>query len=607
VSAAEPKFTLPDPAEFARELTELTDKAQAMFAELLKTPTARAAMGLEAPGNPDPLNAGPAMTEAARKLALDPAKLIQANLQLWQQHMMLWQQMSSSLVGGAMGREAMDPVAAPDKGDRRFKHPDWTENPLFDYMKQSYLITSRWLVDTMSTIADLDPQTAKKVDFYTRQFADAFAPSNFVWTNPEVLRATFETKGENLRKGLKNFQRDLERGNGQLRITMSDPDAFELGRNLATTPGKVVFQNDLIQLIQYEPTTEKVHRTPILMVPAWINKYYILDLTAKKSLVRWAVSQGYTVFIVSWVNPDETLAHKEFENYLTEGVVAALDAVEAATGEHQVHGLGYCIGGTLLGVALGYFTGMGDQRFKTATMLTAQVDFSEPGDLAVFIDETQLDSLDQMMGEKGYLEAQAMFTTFNMLRANDLIWSFFVGNYLLGKEPQPFDLLHWNADATRMPRRMHLFYLRQMYLHNNLVKPGAITLAGVPIDLTRVTVPVYLQACREDHIAPFRSVFKARHNFSGPVRFVLAGSGHIAGVINPPDANKYQFWLNPDEPWEMDPWLRGAVEHPGSWWPDWHAWLAPQSGEMVPARKPGDKTLPVIEDAPGSFVRSRSQ
>jgi len=577
-----------------------------MFAEMMKTPTARAAMGLEPPADPDPLNVAPAMQTAAQQLAMDPAKLIQANLQLWQQHMLLWQQMSASLAGTVMGQGATQPVAEPDRGDRRFKHPDWNENPLFDYMKQSYLITSRWLVETMSTVAGLDPQTAKKVDFYTRQFADAFSPSNFVWTNPEVLRATFETQGQNLRDGLRNYQRDLERGNGKLRITMSDPDAFELGRNLATTPGKVVFQNDLIQLIQYEPLTEQVHRTPILMVPAWINKYYILDLTAKKSLVRWAVSQGYTVFVVSWVNPDETLAHKEFEDYLTEGIVAALDAVEAATGEHEAHGLGYCIGGTLIGVALGYLAGIGDQRLKTATMFTAQVDFSEPGDLAVFIDEKQLDSLDQMMGEKGYLESEAMFTTFNMLRANDLIWSFFVGNYLLGKEPQPFDLLHWNADATRMPRKMHLFYLRQMYLWNNLVKPNAVTLAGVPIDLTKVTVPVYLQATREDHIAPFRSVFKARHNFAGPVRFVLAGSGHIAGVINPPDANKYQYWLNAEEPWEIDPWLRGAVEHPGSWWPDWQAWLAPESGPLVPARKPGEAKLPVLEDAPGSFVKNRT-
>jgi len=606
LSAADPQLTPPDPAAFARELATLTGNAQAMFAELMKTPTARAAFGLEQPSNPDPLNAMPAMQAAAQQLMLDPAKLIQANLQLWQQHMLLWQQMSASMAGSALARGATQPVAEPDKGDRRFRHPDWNENPLFDYLKQSYLITSRWLVETMSTVAGLDAQTARKVDFYTRQFADAFAPSNFVWTNPEVLRATFETQGQNLRNGLANFQRDLARGNGQLQITMSDPAAFELGRNLATTPGKVVFQNDLIQLIQYEPTTDQVHRTPLLMVPAWINKYYILDLTARKSLVRWAVARGYTVFVVSWVNPDESLAHKEFDDYLTEGVVAALDAVEAATGEHEVHGLGYCIGGTLIGVALGYLAGIGDQRLKTATMFTAQVDFSEPGDLAVFIDEKQLDNLDQMMGEKGYLEAQAMFTTFNMLRANDLIWSFFVSNYLLGNEPQPFDLLHWNADATRMPRRMHLFYLRQMYLHNNLVKPGAVTLAGVPIDLTKVTVPVYLQACKEDHIAPFRSVFKARHNFSGPVRFVLAGSGHIAGVINPPDANKYQYWLNPGEPWEIDPWLRGAVEHPGSWWPDWDAWLAPQSGGMVPARKPGDGKLTVLEDAPGTFVQSRA-
>ena len=591
----------PDPAAFARQLAELSAQSQAMFAELMKTPLSRAGFGLEA-SNPDPLNVAPAMQAAAQQLWMDPAHLLQANLRLWQQHMLLGQQLAASLAG-----QATSPVAEPDKGDRRFKHPDWSEQPVYDYLKQSYLITSRWLVETMSTIAGLDPQTARKVDFYTRQFADAFSPSNFLWSNPEAMRATLESQGQNLVKGMANFRRDMERGDGQLRITMSDPDAFELGRNLATTPGKVIFQNDLIQLIQYTPTTEQVYRTPILMVPAWINKYYILDLTAKKSFARWAVSQGYTVFMVSWVNPDETLAHKTFDDYLTGGIVAALDAIEAATGEREVSGVGYCIGGTLLGIALGYLAGLGEQRIKAATMFTAQVDFSEPGDLAVFIDETQLDNLDQMMGEKGYLESQAMFTTFNMLRANDLIWSFYVNNYLLGKDPQPFDLLHWNADATRMPRNMHLFYLRQMYLHNNLVKPGAISLAGVPIDLTRVTVPVYLQACREDHIAPFRSAFKARHNFSGPVRFLLAGSGHIAGVINPPEANKYQYWLNPDEPWEIDAWLRGAEEHPGSWWPDWQAWLAPQSGEMVPARVPGEGKLPVLEDAPGSYVQNRSQ
>ncbi|MCL4778590.1 MAG: class I poly(R)-hydroxyalkanoic acid synthase [Gammaproteobacteria bacterium] len=603
--ATEPGFPAYDPAEFSRQLAAYTQAAQAMFAEAMKAPTTGAGRGL------DPLNVAPAMHEAASQLSMSPARLLQANLQLWQQHMQLWQQMAASMAARAQGSgqpaaPALPPVAEPEPGDRRFRHPDWQENALFDYIKQSYLITSRWLVDTMSGLEGLDAQTAKKVNFYTRQFADAFAPSNFVWTNPEVLRATWESQGRNLAQGIENFKRDMERGKGELRITMSDPDAFELGVNLATTPGKVVFQNDLLQLIQFEPVTEQVHRTPILMIPAWINKYYILDLNEKKSFIRWALGQGYTVFAVSWVNPDETLAQKTFDDYLVEGVIAALDAVEAATGEHEVSAVGYCIGGTMLAVALGYLAGIGDQRIKAATMLTAQVDFSEPGDLSVFIDEKQLDNLDQMMGDKGYLEGQAMFTTFNMLRANDLIWSFFVNNYLLGKEAQPFDLLHWNADATRMPRKMHLFYLRQMYLHNNLVKPGVVELAGVPIDLTKVTVPVYLEACREDHIAPFRSVFKARHNFSGPVRFLLAGSGHIAGVINPPDAKKYQYWRNDDEPWEIDAWLRGAAEHPGSWWPDWQDWLAAHSGEMVPARKPGDGKLAVIEAAPGSFVKVRS-
>jgi polyhydroxyalkanoate synthase len=588
-----------DPAALASQwlalLTKTQADTQAMFAELLKQPATGAARSL------DPLNVAPAMQAAATKLMLDPARLMQANLELWQSHMALWQQAAAAMAG-----QPMEPVASPEPGDRRFRHPDWEANPFFALVKQSYLITSRWLVDTMAGVSGLDPQTAKKVEFYTRQFADAFAPTNFPWTNPEVLRATAESHGQNLVRGMENFRRDLERGGGQLRITMSDPEAFELGVNIATTPGKVVFQNDLIQLLQFTPTTPVVHRMPILMIPAWINKYYILDLTAKKSFIRYAVAQGYTVFAISWVNPDERLADKTFESYLIEGIIAALDAIEAATGEHHVSAVGYCIGGTLLAVALGYLAGLGDERIRAATLLTAQVDFSEPGDLAVFVDEPQLDNLDRMMSEKGYLESQAMFTTFNMLRANDLIWSFYVHNYLLGRDPVPFDLLHWNADATRMPRLMHLFYLRQMYIRNNLVKPGAITLAGVPIDLTKVTVPVYLQASREDHIAPFRSVFKAKHNFSGPVRFVLAGSGHIAGVINPPEANKYQYWLNPEEPQEVDAWLAGATEYPGSWWPDWSAWLAAQSGDDVPARVPGDGKLAVIEDAPGSYVRQRT-
>lgn len=589
------------PAALATQWFDLLAKAQAdsqrVFTELLGQQPAAAAAARQL----DPLNVAPAMQAAATGLAFDPARLMQANLELWQQHMALWQQAASTMAG-----QPAAPVVEAEPGDRRFRDPDWDANPFFAFVKQSYLITSRWLVSTMASASGLDPQTARKVEFYTRQFADAFAPTNFPWTNPEVVREINATGGQNLVRGLENYRRDVARGDGELKITMSDPDAFVLGGNLAPTPGKVVFQNDLMQLIQFVPTTPTVHRTPLLMIPAWINKYYILDLTTKKSLVRWAVERGYTVFVVSWANPDERLAEKTFESYLTEGVLAALDAIEAATGEREVTALGYCIGGTLLAVALAWLAAKGDQRIKAATFLTAQVDFSEPGDLAVFVDEPQLDNLDRMMGDKGYLDAQAMFKTFNMLRANDLIWSFYVHNYLLGREPAPFDLLHWNADATRMPRNMHLFYLRQMYIRNNLVKPGAIELAGLPLDLTKVTVPVYLEACREDHIAPFRSVFKAKHNFAGPVRFVLAGSGHIAGVINPPSANKYQYWLNAAEPQDVDHWVAGATEHKGSWWPDWDAWLAAQSGDDVPARVPGDRGLAVIEDAPGTYVQARA-
>ncbi len=588
---------LPGMAQVSQDLMELARRNQEMFAEALKTPG-------DVVSRLDPLNIAGTMTEAAPRMSFDPARLMKANLELWQQHMQLWQAVSQRLLG-----QAAQPVARPEKGDRRFRDPEWDANPLFDFIKQSYLITSRWLVSMMAAVQGLDERTTRKLDFYTRQFADAFAPSNFLWTNPEVLRTTLETHGENLAKGLENFRRDVDRGQGSLRITMSDPAAFELGRNIAVTPGKVVFQNDLIQLIQYAPTTAEVYERPLLIVPPWINKYYILDLTPEKSFVRWAVERGYTVFMVSWVNPDTRLAEKSFADYMTGGVVAALDAVGRATGVAEVNAIGYCIGGTLLAATLAWMAATGDERIRSATFFATQVDFSEPGDLQVFVDEQQLANLDKLMEDKGYLEGQAMFTAFNMLRANDLFWSFYVNNYLLGKDPAPFDLLYWNADATRMPRKTHMFYLREMYLKNNLAKPGAIELAGVPIDLTRVTIPIYLLASREDHIAPYPSVFKASHLYAGPVRFVLAGSGHIAGVINPPAQAKYQHWLNPREEGqvgELADWLAGAEERPGSWWPDWDAWLAPQSGAKVAAREPGTGGLAAIEDAPGSYVKMGS-
>jgi polyhydroxyalkanoate synthase len=445
-------------------------------------------------------------------------------------------------------------------------------------------------------------QQKKKLAFYTRQMVDALAPSNFAVTNPEVLQATLETKGANLLNGMKNLASDFDFKSRRLNISMVDKSQFEIGRNIATSPGKVVYQNELMQLIQFSPSTEKVFKRPLLIVPPWINKYYILDLGPKNSFIRWAVSKGYTLFVVSWINPDEKLSHKSFEDYLNEGVYAALDAVELATGENEINTIGYCIGGTLLASALSIMAQTGDQRIKSATFFTTQVDFSEPGELGVFIDEAQLDSLETKMEEKGYLDASEMSTSFNMLRANDLIWTYVVNNYLLGRSPAAFDLLYWNSDSTRMPVTMHTYYLREMYLKNKLVQPNGIELNGVGIDLSKVEVPVFLQSAMDDHIAPYPSVYKATQLYSGPVTFMLAGSGHIAGVINPPSAKKYYYYTNQEVPSSVGDWLESAEHHAGSWWGYWHKWLYRKSGVKVEARVPGDGSLPVIEDAPGSYV-----
>ena len=559
-----------DLQQMSAEFMKILAKNQETFAKLMATPQQTMASLL------DPFNVMGSFTEGAKQLASNPEKLMQANLELWQQHMKLWQHAADKMLG-----KETAPVATPDEGDRRFKSGEWEDNPVFDVIRQSYLITSRWLTKTMAGIENLSEEDARKVQFHTQQLADALSPSNFLLTNPEVIRETVESGGQNLVRGMQNLQRDLEAGGGRLKITMTDPDAYELGRNIATTPGKVVYQNDLMQLVQYAPTTALVFRRPLLIVPPWINKYYILDLQPENSFIRWAVDRGYTVFVVSWANPDEKLAEKTMDDYLREGILQPLDAIERATGEREVTAIGYCIGGTLMGAALAYMATMGDDRIKAVTFFAAQMDFSEAGDLRVFIDEKQLDQLDAQMQDKGYLEGNQMYSAFNLLRANDLIWSFYVNNYLLGREPLQFDLLYWNADTTRMPRRVHMYYLREMYLKNNLAKPNGITLDGVPIDLGRVTVPVYLQSAREDHIAPYNSVFKAKALFSGPVRFLLAGSGHIAGVINPPAANKYNYWMNEAQPDDLDDWIAGADSHPGSWWPDWHDWLQQYSGDLV--------------------------
>ncbi|MCW5730207.1 MAG: class I poly(R)-hydroxyalkanoic acid synthase [Alphaproteobacteria bacterium] len=587
---------LPDPQEFAKNLVTIAAQSQKLVSDFLARQQEQ--------GQPvDPLNVGAAFLEMTSKMMSDPRQLVAAQVELWQNYLNLLQNTTARFLG-----QEEKPLVQADKTDRRFKDAAWDENHVFNFIKQSYLLTARWLQDTVRKVDGLDNKTAKKVDFYTRQFVDAMAPSNFILTNPEVLRATVETNGENLVKGLENMLKDLERGKGQLAIKMTDMEAFRLGVNVAVTPGKVVYQNELIQLIQYEPTTEQVYKRPLLIVPPWINKFYILDLKAENSFIKWAVAKGYTVFVVSWVNPDERHADKGFDDYMFEGIFDAIDAVEKATGEKEVTMIGYCIGGTLTATALAYMAAKGDSRVKAVTFFAAQVDFSEAGELQVFIDEEQLQYIEGRMAERGYLDGSEMATTFNMLRANDLIWSFVVNNYLLGKEPFPFDLLYWNADATRMPGKMHSFYLRKMYQENRLSRPGGIEIRGVPIDLTKIRIPVYLQCSKEDHIAPFRSVYKAVHLYSGPVRLMLAGSGHIAGVINPPAARKYQHWIGETKKYPPTPeeWFAGAREVPGSWWEDWDGWLSRHSGPKVPARRPGDGKLKVIEDAPGSYVKVRS-
>jgi polyhydroxyalkanoate synthase len=591
-----PEIKLTDPVEMSQKMANIAERSQKLVTDFLER------QGGKTDTNLDPLNVGSAFLEMTAHMMTDPVKLMQAQMNLWQDYMNLWQSTARRMMG-----QDSDPVIAPETGDRRFKHESWDENQLFDFIKQSYLLSARWMQSTVKDVEGLDTKTAKKVDFYTRQFVDAMAPSNFVMTNPEVLQATLESKGENLVNGLDNLLKDLERGKGKLAISMTDQDAFELGKNIAVTPGKVVYQNDLMQLIQYEPTTEKVYKRPLLIIPPWINKFYILDLREKNSFVKWAVGEGFTVFVISWVNPDRELAQKSFEDYMTEGPLAALDAIEKATGEKDANVIGYCLGGTLLACTLAYMETKKDKRVKSATFFTTMTDFTEAGELGVFIDEEQLTALEEKMSKSGYLEGAHMATTFNMLRANDLIWSFVVNNYLLGKDPFPFDLLYWNADSTRMPAAMHSFYLRKMYQENLLVEPGGITLKGVPIDLTKIKTPAFMLSTKEDHIAPWASTYAATQLFSGPLRFVLAASGHIAGVVNPPAANKYNYWTNDKNPKDPEDWLKSAKAHPGSWWPEWVKWAGKFGGDKIEARQPSDGKLKVIEDAPGSYAAVKAQ
>jgi polyhydroxyalkanoate synthase len=531
----------------------------------------------------------------------DPKKTVEAQTKLSEAFITLWGSTWQRLQG-----ESAPPVAEPEPKDNRFAHAEWSTNPIFDFIKQSYLITSRWAEGLVDEAEGIDEHTRHKAQFYLRQITGALSPSNFVMTNPELIRHTLQENGANLVRGMKMLAEDIEAGKGQLRVRQTDPAAgFEVGVNVAVTPGEVVFRNDLMELIQYAPTTETVLKRPFLIVPPWINKFYILDLNPSKSLIAWMVGQGLTVFCISWVNPDARHADKDFESYMREGIETAIDAIGVATGENEVAAAGYCVGGTLLAVTLAMQAATGNKRIKSATFLTTQVDFTHAGDLKVFADEDQIRLIESRMQKRGYLEGTGMATAFNMLRPNDLIWSYVVNNYVKGQTPMPFDLLYWNADSTRMPAANHSFYLRNCYLNNTLAQ-GKMILGNVRLDLKKVKIPIFNLATKEDHIAPALSVFEGSAKFGGPVDYVLAGSGHIAGVVNPPAKPKYGFWTGGPAKGRFEDWMAAATETKGSWWPYWFAWLEHQAPARVPARVPGEGGLASLGPAPGTYVRMKA-
>ncbi|MTH98306.1 alpha/beta hydrolase [Roseibium sp. RKSG952] len=529
----------------------------------------------------------------------DPQRAFEAQSRLWSGYINLWNSSLKRMLG-----EPCEPTVQPEPRDKRFADPEWNQNQFFDFIKQLYLITSKWAEELVLEAEGLDEHTRHKAEFYVTQISNAISPSNFLLTNPELLRLTMESNGENLVKGMEFLVEDLRSGRGELKIRQTDPSKFQLGENLATTPGKVIAENDVCQVIQYSPTTEDVLKRPLMIVPPWINKFYILDLTREKSFIKWAVDQGHTVFVISWVNPDERQAEKSFEHYMKEGILNTLDVIKRTTRQQEVNAIGYCVGGTLLAVTLAYMAQKGDDRIKTATFFTTQVDFTYAGDLKVFVDDEQISLLERRMAENGYLDGSKMSSAFNMLRSNDLIWSYVINNYMKGKDPFPFDLLYWNSDSTRMPAANHSFYLRNCYLDNKLSK-GDMIIDNERLDLKKVTIPIYNLATREDHIAPPRSVFLGCSFFGGPVEYVLSGSGHIAGVVNPPHKNKYQYWVNGKPEGELEDWIRDSTEHPGSWWPHWDAWIRKQDDTLAKARKPGAYRTKLLEDAPGSYVMTR--
>ena len=602
--SAAPAASPPSPAGASadqRQLIETLSLNLAKAAMTAQSAIAEAALSqADRPAalSPDPFNVAPAMTSVMTSLAARPEKLFQAQADLFGRYMDLW---------ASTARQAAGEPPTPAPADKRFKDPAWSENPMFDVMRRSYLVTSDWMNGLVSSVEDVDPRVKRRAEFFTKLLTDAFSPANFLASNPAALKALAETSGESLVQGMQNFAADLERGQGKLKISQADYGRFTVGENVATAPGQVVWRDELFELIQYDAATEKQRAIPLLIFPPWINKFYIMDLQPANSLIRWLSAQGFTVFVCSWVNPDKDKAEFGFPEYLEKGIYRCVDKALEQSGAKQVNAVGYCIGGTLLGAALAHMAARKDTRIGAATFFAAQHDFAEAGDLLLFTDEHWLEQIEQQMDAAGgVLPGAAMAETFNALRANDLIWSFFVSNYLMGKAPPAFDLLFWNADQTRMPKALHMDYLRSMYGKNALTQ-GLFEIGGEPIDLTKVTIPLYFQASREDHIAPMNSVYRSARAFTNAaVTLTLAGSGHIAGVINPPSANKYQHWINDALPETLEEWRAGAAEQPGSWWGHWGEWLHSRSGDWIAARDPSKGPMKPIEPAPGSYVKVKS-
>ena len=531
-------------------------------------------------------------------LLFQPATVFAASTTLMQKQTQMWQRAITKLWGWSD-----KDISESAKRDRRFKDSAW-QTWAGEVLSQSYVNQAEFWKTLAQIKQGLTPREARQAEFFIQNLVDALSPSNYALTNPQVWQAIRDTNGANLVKAMQNLLQDYQ--DGELRIRMTDPNAFEVGKNIATTQGKVIFRNELIELIQYHPSTPEVRKNPLLIVPPWINKFYILDLREQNSFVKWAVDQGHTVFMISWVNPGAEHSSVGFDDYLQKGTLAAMDAIEKATGEHDINVASYCLGGTMTGMTLAYQAAKKDDRVKSATFFTTLLDFSEPGELGVFLDEAQIEALEKRMQDNGgYLDGKNMAAAFNMLRSNDLIWSFFINLYLLGKDPAPFDLLYWNSDSTRMPAKMHGYYLRNMYLHNRLREAGGITLNGTALDLRQIKTPAYFVSAYDDHIAPWRSTYKGAQLFSGPVKFVLGQSGHIAGIVNPAAQNKYGHWINDRLEADADTWFNNAKEVKQSWWHDWDQWVSVYAGGKVAARQAGAGELPALEDAPGTYVRRK--